>query len=99
MGFDEIENPVIVGGKRHLPASSAPKRWLSSTGSSTSAGSRGRTSGSHGRTARHAINGILKKQMPTTTKEKLRETLHAYKKSEIDGDELTHELGKGPRHR
>lgn len=32
--------------------------------------------------------------MSTETEEQLRETLHAYKKSEIDGDELTHELAK-----
>src|SRR5208337_1863767 len=32
--------------------------------------------------------------MTKETEERLRETLHAYKKSEIDGDELTHELAK-----
>jgi len=32
--------------------------------------------------------------MTKETEEKLRETLHAYKKSEIDGDELTFELAK-----
>jgi O-phosphoseryl-tRNA synthetase len=32
--------------------------------------------------------------MTKETEEKLRETLHAYKKSEIDGDELTFELSK-----
>ncbi|ABS54795.1 O-phosphoseryl-tRNA(Cys) synthetase [Methanoregula boonei 6A8] len=32
--------------------------------------------------------------MSRETEEQLRETLHAYKKSEIDGDELTHELAK-----
>jgi O-phosphoseryl-tRNA synthetase len=33
-------------------------------------------------------------QMTPETEERLRETLHAYKKSEIDGDELTFELAK-----
>ena len=33
-------------------------------------------------------------QMTAETEERLRETLHAYKKSEIDGDELTFELAK-----
>nr|WP_319376919.1 O-phosphoserine--tRNA ligase [uncultured Methanoregula sp.] len=33
-------------------------------------------------------------QMTPGTEERLRETLHAYKKSEIDGDELTFELAK-----
>jgi O-phosphoseryl-tRNA synthetase len=32
--------------------------------------------------------------MTRETEERLRETLHAYKKSEIDGDELTYELSK-----
>jgi O-phosphoseryl-tRNA synthetase len=32
--------------------------------------------------------------MTSATEEKLRETLHSYKKSEIDGDELTFELSK-----
>ena len=32
--------------------------------------------------------------MSKETEERLRETLHAYKRSEIDGDELTHELAK-----
>jgi O-phosphoseryl-tRNA synthetase len=32
--------------------------------------------------------------MSLETEERLRETLHAYKKSEIDGDELTYELSK-----
>lgn len=32
--------------------------------------------------------------MSKETEERLRETLHAYKKSEIDGDELTYELAK-----
>lgn len=32
--------------------------------------------------------------MTKETEERLRETLHAYKKSEIDGDELTYELAK-----
>jgi O-phosphoseryl-tRNA synthetase len=32
--------------------------------------------------------------MTAETEEKLRETLHAYKRSEIDGDELTYELAK-----
>ena len=40
------------------------------------------------------INAILGKTMASATEEKLRETLHSYKKSEIDGDELTFELSK-----
>ena len=38
--------------------------------------------------------GETPQPMTKETEEKLRETLHAYKKSEIDGDELTFELSK-----
>jgi len=37
---------------------------------------------------------VAHQPMTKETEEKLRETLHAYKKSEIDGDELTFELSK-----
>ena len=39
-------------------------------------------------------HGSHYEQMTAQTEERLRETLHAYKKSEIDGDELTFELAK-----
>ncbi|WP_048151398.1 O-phosphoserine--tRNA ligase [Methanolacinia paynteri] len=38
------------------------------------------------------INAILGRVIAADEEENLRKTLHAYKKSEIDGDELTHEL-------
>lgn len=38
------------------------------------------------------INAILKRELTDKEEEELRRTLHAYKKSEIDGDELTHEI-------
>ena len=38
------------------------------------------------------INAILGRVVAADEEENLRKTLHAYKKSEIDGDELTHEL-------
>ncbi len=38
------------------------------------------------------IEAILGRAVPSGTEEKLRETLHGYKKGTIDGDELTHEL-------
>ncbi|MCK8518779.1 O-phosphoserine--tRNA ligase [Methanoculleus sp. 7T] len=38
------------------------------------------------------IEAILGRSIPSETEEKLRETLHGYKKGTIDGDELTHEL-------
>ncbi|MDD3136671.1 MAG: O-phosphoserine--tRNA ligase, partial [Methanoregula sp.] len=41
-----------------------------------------------------AINAILGTPMSADTEGRLRETLHAYKKAEIDGDELTFEIAK-----
>lgn len=38
------------------------------------------------------INVILERELAAEEEENLRKTLHAYKKSEIDGDELTHEI-------
>lgn len=38
------------------------------------------------------IEAILGRAVPSETEERLRETLHGYKKGTIDGDELTHEL-------
>lgn len=38
------------------------------------------------------INKILGKELSEEEEESLRKTLHAYKKSEIDGDELIHEI-------
>ncbi|MDN5339917.1 MAG: O-phosphoseryl-tRNA synthetase [Euryarchaeota archaeon] len=38
------------------------------------------------------IEAILGRTISSETEEKLRETLHGYKKGTIDGDELTHEL-------
>lgn len=40
------------------------------------------------------VSGSVYNPMTKETEERLRETLHAYKKSEIDGDELTCELAK-----
>jgi O-phosphoseryl-tRNA synthetase len=47
----------------------------------------------HGSPAPYVVEGHTHR-MTTETEERLRETLHAYKKSEIDGDELTFELSK-----
>ena len=38
------------------------------------------------------IKNIIGKEIAPAFEERLRETLHAYKKSEIDGDELVHEI-------
>ena len=90
MGFDEIENPVIVEEsdiyRQFGPEAMAVLDRVFYIGGLP------RPNVGIARAQLDAINEILKKQMPTATEEKLRETLHAYKKSEIDGDELTHEL-------
>ena len=45
-----------------------------------------------GRDQVQKINTILLRDLSGEEEESLRKTLHAYKKSEIDGDELVHEL-------
>ncbi|MFA5332493.1 MAG: O-phosphoserine--tRNA ligase [Methanoregula sp.] len=92
MGFDEIENPVIVEEsdiyRQFGPEAMAVLDRVFYVGGLP------RPNVGIARAQLDAINEILKKQMPAATEEKLRETLHAYKKSEIDGDELTHEIAK-----
>ena len=90
MGFDECENPVIVEEsdiyRQFGPEAMAVLDRVFYIGGLP------RPNVGIARAQIDAINEILKKTMPAATEEKLRETLHAYKKSEIDGDELTHEL-------
>jgi len=42
------------------------------------------------------IGEIIGSEVPEETEEGLRKTLHAYKKSEIDGDDLTHAIRMTP---
>jgi len=90
MGFDECENPVIVEEsdiyRQFGPEAMAVLDRVFYIGGLP------RPNVGIARAQLDAINAILKKTMTAATEEKLRETLHAYKKSEIDGDELTHEL-------
>ena len=90
MGFDECENPVIVEEsdiyRQFGPEAMAVLDRVFYLGGLP------RPNVGIARAQLDAINGILNKTMPAATEEKLRETLHAYKKSEIGGDELTHEL-------
>ena len=92
LGFSEAENPVIVDEKdiyrQFGPEAMAVLDrvfYLGGLPRPNVGISRGKLD---------AINGILGAPMAEGTEEKLRETLHAYKKSEIDGDELTFELAK-----
>jgi len=92
MGFDECENPVIVEEsdiyRQFGPEAMAVLDRVFYLGGLP------RPNVGIARAQLDQINAILKKEMPQQIEEKLRETLHAYKKSEIDGDELTHELAK-----
>lgn len=92
LGFSEAENPVIVDEKdiyrQFGPEAMAVLDRVFYLGGLP------RPNVGISRDRLDAINTILKTPMAPATEEKLRETLHAYKKSEIDGDELTIELAK-----
>ena len=92
LGFDEAENPVIIDEKdiyrQFGPEAMAVLDRVFYLGGLP------RPNVGIARDRLDKINTILGKPMAPTIEEKLRETLHAYKKSEIDGDELTFELSK-----
>lgn len=92
MGFDEAEVPVIIDEKdiyrQFGPEAMAVLDRVFYLGGLP------RPNVGIARDRLDRINEILGKAMSSATEEKLRETLHAYKKSEIDGDELTFELSK-----
>ncbi|MDD4137877.1 MAG: O-phosphoserine--tRNA ligase [Methanoregula sp.] len=92
LGFDEAEVPVIIDEKdiyrQFGPEAMAVLDRVFYLGGLP------RPNVGIARDRLDAINAILGTTMATATEEKLRETLHAYKKSEIDGDELTFELSK-----
>ena len=92
MGFDEAEVPVIIDEKdiyrQFGPEAMAVLDRVFYLGGLP------RPNVGIAKDRLDRINEILGRAMPSATEEKLRETLHAYKKSEIDGDELTFELSK-----
>jgi O-phosphoseryl-tRNA synthetase len=92
IGFDEAENPVIVDEKdiyrQFGPEAMAVLDRVFYLGGLP------RPNVGISRTQFDAINTILGTTMSAATEERLRETLHAYKKAEIDGDELTFEIAK-----
>jgi O-phosphoseryl-tRNA synthetase len=92
MGFDEAEVPVIIDEKdiyrQFGPEAMAVLDRVFYLGGLP------RPNVGIAKERLDRINEILGRTMPSATEEKLRETLHAYKKSEIDGDELTFELSK-----
>ncbi len=92
LGFSEAENPVIVE-EQDIYRQFGPEA-MAVLDRVFYLGGLPRPNVGISRERLDAINGILKTSMGPATEEKLRETLHAYKKSEIDGDELTIELAK-----
>jgi O-phosphoseryl-tRNA synthetase len=92
LGFDEAEVPVIIDEKdiyrQFGPEAMAVLDRVFYLGGLP------RPNVGIARDRLEKINTFLGKVMPAATEDKLRETLHAYKKSEIDGDELTFELSK-----
>jgi O-phosphoseryl-tRNA synthetase len=115
LGFDEIENPVIVE-EQEVYRQFGPEA-MAVLDRVFYLGGLPRPNVGIARKQLDEINEILKSRksllahhdtapytatqqgesyqpMTKETEERLRETLHAYKKSEIDGDELTYELAK-----
>jgi len=90
LGFDEAENPVIVE-EQDIYRQFGPEA-MAVLDRVFYLGGLPRPNVGISRERFDAINGILQKPMEPATEENLRETLHAYKKSEIDGDELTIKL-------
>ncbi|QXO96253.1 O-phosphoserine--tRNA ligase [Methanospirillum purgamenti] len=90
IGFDEAENPIIVDEKEVYrqfgPEAMAVLDRVFYLGGLP------RPNVGIGKEQIQKINGILGRYLSEEEEESLRKTLHAYKKSEIDGDELTHEL-------
>ncbi len=90
MGFDEARVPLFIDEaevyKQFGPEASAVLDRVFYLGGLP------RPNVGIGRKQLDSISKITGKEIDEETEENLRKTLHAYKKSEIDGDELTHEL-------
>ncbi|MCK9307760.1 MAG: O-phosphoserine--tRNA ligase, partial [Methanoculleus sp.] len=90
MGFDEAMNPLIVEEsdiyRQFGPEAMAVLDRVFYLGGLP------RPNVGIARKQIEGIEAILGRAVPSEIEEKLRETLHGYKKGTIDGDELTHEL-------
>jgi len=90
MGFDEAMNPVIVEEsdiyRQFGPEAMAVLDRVFYLGGLP------RPNVGIARKQIEGIEAILGRALTAGTEEKLRETLHGYKKGKIDGDELVHEL-------
>lgn len=90
MGFDEAENPVIVE-EQEVYRQFGPEA-MAVLDRVFYLGGLPRPNVGIGKAQIDQIAGIIGRPLSGEDEESLRKTLHAYKKSEIDGDELTHEL-------
>jgi O-phosphoseryl-tRNA synthetase len=90
LGFDEYCNPVIVEEqevyRQFGPEASAVLDRVFYLGGLP------RPNVGISRKNLDEINALIGREMSIETEERLRETLHAYKRSDIDGDDLVHEL-------
>jgi len=90
MGFDEARVPLFIDEsdvyKQFGPEASAVLDRVFYLGGLP------RPNVGIGKKQLESISKITGEDISEETEENLRKTLHAYKKSEIDGDELTHEL-------
>jgi O-phosphoseryl-tRNA synthetase len=90
LGFDEYCNPIIVEEqevyRQFGPEASAVLDRVFYLGGLP------RPNVGISRKNLDEINTLIGREMSGETEERLRETLHAYKKSAIDGDDLVHEL-------
>jgi O-phosphoseryl-tRNA synthetase len=90
MGFDEAENPIIVD-EQEVYRQFGPEA-MAVLDRVFYLGGLPRPNVGIGKEQVEKINRVIGRQLSETDEEELRKTLHAYKKSDLDGDELTHEL-------
>ncbi len=92
MGFDEMENPVIVD-EAEVHRQFGPEA-MAVLDRVFYLGGLPRPNVGIGKEQIGRINEIIGRTLTGDEEEGLRKTLHAYKKSEIDGDELTFEISR-----
>lgn len=92
MGFDEAENPVIVD-EQEVYRQFGPEA-MAVLDRVFYLGGLPRPNVGIGKDQIEKISTIIGRIITEEDEEHLRKTLHAYKKSEIDGDDLTHELAR-----
>ncbi|NLV26468.1 MAG: O-phosphoserine--tRNA ligase [Methanomicrobiales archaeon] len=90
IGFDETENPVIVD-EQEVYRQFGPEA-MAVLDRVFYLGGLPRPNVGIGKEQISKINSIVGRELTGEEEESLRKTLHAYKKSEIDGDELAFEL-------